>query len=593
MAPRIWWDNATIDATFSRQFAIGNLPPRGIERLDQILGFGEDLANDTYWDWIEKKARKVFLILVELGLADQIFGLIDDSYDDEDLPIALDHVWRLKLTPARDEQTDLKFYLRQFHYLLKPLQRGDHTIYQDHEIVPLELPNKKHADKVVLPDQPGKVFNRRQIALGPGRFSEEDFLLEINNIKELQNAHLLSYWASYTYRNHGYILFTPATEFSLRSLLTTTPSCLKTLEKKMRRQTVMHWILCLVNTVCFLHEGGRAHGNIKPSTVRFSTDNCVFLSDFTRLHSEALDTMTDKEKILFDKEAYDYSPPEKWYKPIWSLPTPSDLADGAALPLDPKAGDVFSLGCVILEILSFLLKKHGRPFAAHRATKRKSPGRGGAVLDASFHKNLEQLETWMTLLDDEASKKDDPLFKGFPPMLHAVTEMLAFDPLERPTIMDVQAKMREIITEMCGIPERHHMQQHDSGDIGMGPPQLSLSLLPTSFSNNTVSGTGDGTTGPQSGDDNTSNIQVNIQTTNGASEGSVQRSSSSSRGSRGSDHSLEYLLRGAARNSAPARPGNEFARWDKASQQVITRENVRRAWQAPLYDGKYFVLMDR
>lgn len=504
----MWRDTATIDHTFSRQFVLDSLLPQDIERLDQLLGFGEELTNATYWDWIEEKAKRLFLILVDLEIPDQIFGLLDDSYDDEDLPISLDHVWRLKLTPERDEQTDLKFYFRQFHYLLRPLKRGDHTIYQDHEIIPVEFPNKKHVanqnhyvDKVVLPNQPGMVFSRRRIPLGPGHLSWEDFLVEINGIKKVQNEHLLSYWASYTHRDNGYILFTPATEFSLKYLFTTTPSCVKNLEKKLRRQTVIYWVLCLVNTVCFMHNQGLSHGNIKPSTVQFSNDNRVFLSEFARFHVETLDEMTDKEKTSFDKEAYDYSPPEKWFRPIWSLPTSADLIDAPALALNPQAADIFSLGCVILELLSFLFKKQGRPFASHRATKRRSPGRGGAVVDSSFHKNLGQVESWMTRLDEDASKKDDPLFKGVLPMLHAVTKMLAFQPSERPTIDEVQAEMNRIITETCGISEPHGMHRHGSGDLGIGDLSLSQSLLTTSTSNNTVSTATKRTSGPQSGDD--------------------------------------------------------------------------------------------
>src|SRR4051794_15822013 len=122
----MWWDSNLIEATVTRQFVCGNLLPEEIKRLDQPLGFGDGLTDGTYWEWIDEKAKRIFLILVDLGVPDQIFGVIDDSWDDEDLPIALDQVECLALTPAKDLKFERKFYYRQFHYLLKPLQKGEH-----------------------------------------------------------------------------------------------------------------------------------------------------------------------------------------------------------------------------------------------------------------------------------------------------------------------------------------------------------------------------------------------------------------------------------------------------------------------------------
>lgn len=497
----MWWDDETIDGMVSREFVASYLIPSEIDQLDRQLKFGEGLTDGTYWERIEEKAKKLFLILVDLGLPDQIFGLIDDSWEDEDLPIALDEVKRMYLTSPNDEKTNRKFYSRQFYYLLKPLHQGDHTNYQDDEVVPLDLvdrnrgmKSKHQLDKVTLPNQPDAVLCRRRIPLGPGHLSYEGFLFEVNGIRNAQHDHLVSYWASYTHQGYGYILFTPATEFSLGSLFANTPNCLKNLDKKVRQQTVMNWILCLIDTVCFLHNRGFSHGNIKPSTVLFSKDNRLFLSDIARFDAEILKHMTDKDRKSFDKEAYDYAAPEQWFRPSAS-PTSIYRALGhdttmailhtPTAHLNPEAADVFSLGCIILELLSFLFKKHGRPFASHRSTKHRSAGRGGAVPDSSFHKNLGQIETWMARLGADALRKDDLLFMGVPPMMDVVAHMLAFNPAERPTVNDVQAKMYQITTEWCGMSETHclHGYAYDDGGEGgegggFGIKGLRLSSFP-------------------------------------------------------------------------------------------------------------------
>ncbi|KAK4120839.1 hypothetical protein N657DRAFT_665899 [Parathielavia appendiculata] len=496
----MWWDDDTIERTVTKEFVCSRLVPEEIGRLDQPLEFGGSLTDCTYWEWIDEKAKRLFLIVADLGLPDQIFGLIDDSLDDDDLPIALDQVERLELTSSKDEKTEKKFYHRQFHYLLRPLQKGGHTDYDDDEVVPLDAVDKKHAlgqhlDKVMVPNEPGTVLCRCRIPLGPGRLSWGEFISEVDSIKDVQNQHLLSYSTSYTHQGYGYILFTPAPEYTLKSLLATTPSCLKNVDKKARPHLVMNWIYCLVDTVCFLHNRGLSHGNIRPSTVMFSCDNLVFFSSFTRFHTSILGGATDYTS--FDKEAYDHAAPEKLFKPASTSPTSNQRSaevsnsptDKHALTPSPQAADIFSLGCVILELLSFLFKKHGKPFAAHRAAKHKSAGRGGAVPDSSFHKNLGQVESWMTQLTKDATKrKDEPVLRGVAPMLAVVEHMLAFYPSERPSANEVRARIYQILAESCSIAEPHCPPLDSGLDFTIGSLTLSSSALASGGSTDSISG---------------------------------------------------------------------------------------------------------
>lgn len=512
----MWWDHDTIEATVTRQYVCNQLLPAEIEQLDKSPHFGDGLTDGTYWEWIDQKAKRLFLILVDLGMPDQIFGIIDDSWDDEDLPIALDQVDRLALTAHKDEKLERRFYQRQFYYLLKPLQKGEHAVYLDSEVVPLDIVDRKQTalapgqnhpvDRVILPNNPNTPLCRRRIPLacffGPGFMSQEDFLYEINSIKNVQHDHLVSYWASYVHQGYGYVLFSPATDLTLKSFIANTPNSIKNLDKHAQRRLIMNWIHCLIDIMTFLHNRGLSHGNIKPSTILISADNQIYLSDFTIFNADAL---SGADKGTFDKEGYDYAAPEQWFRPMSGPPSPvqrratmsmmSTSPDShsfcisrnlsgvdplspvammhAPTPhLNPQAADVFSLGCVILELLSFLLKKQGRPFATHRGAKHKTPGRGGAVLDTSFHKNLGQVETWMTQLAKDSSKKDDQIFRGISPLLHVAERMLASHPSERPAAHDVQNRMYRILTEVCGIMEPHCVHKYGGWDFGIGSLKL-------------------------------------------------------------------------------------------------------------------------
>ena len=94
--------------------------------------------------------------------------------------------------------------------------------------------------------------------------------------------------------------------------------------------------------------------------------------------------------------------------------------------------------------------------------------------DSSFHKNLGQLESWMSTLAREASKKTSSsdsgsVLKGVVPMLHVIARMLSANPNDRPTADEVQQRMYQVVTQHCGITEPHCVHRYGGGwDYGMG-----------------------------------------------------------------------------------------------------------------------------
>jgi serine/threonine protein kinase len=324
----------------------------------------------------------------------------------------------------------------------------------------------------------------------------------IAGIKPLRNDHIVSYWASYTHHGYGYILLTPTTEYTLKSFLANTPSGFKNLPKAGRRELAMNWILCLADTMAFLHSKSRSHCCIKPSTILFTDSNQVFYADSTRLSPEAAGNGKDSS---FDREWYDYAAPEQWYRPTgpgsptakkgmnpYSIspegpnfnipkspdgtPSPSAMFHSPNPQLNPQQADIFSLGCIFLELLSFLVKRSTSKFASFRSAKHKTAGRGGAVLDTSFHKNLGQVEAWMSSLAKDASKKVSDsdggnVFRGITPLLHIVTGMLSANPHDRPTASEVQQKVYQVLIDQCDIEEPHCVHQY-SADL-----EYSLSRL--------------------------------------------------------------------------------------------------------------------
>jgi serine/threonine protein kinase len=122
-----------------------------------------------------------------------------------------------------------------------------------------------------------------------------------------------------------------------------------------------------------------------------------------------------------------------------------------------QLSDIFSLGAVTLDIFTYLCERKLSAFANHRAAKNRAPGRGGAVADASFHldKNLLQVTSWITLLEQDSKKRKGLAFRAVKPMLEKVREMLGKHPESRPSAADVERQFANIARQLDGIIELH------------------------------------------------------------------------------------------------------------------------------------------
>ncbi|KAI9772196.1 MAG: hypothetical protein M1839_002514 [Geoglossum umbratile] len=534
----MWWDDQQIESTVTRDFVISNIQQAERKLLDKPVAFG-DLTDDTYIEWILEKAKRIFLILKELGVADQIRYVVDDSWDDGDLPLDLDAIERLNLTANRDEALEKRFYKTQFRYLLRPIKEGEHVVYGRDEVVPVEPVSKRPgftfdhtSEKVHLPGR-DEVYMRRRIVFGDtaGKVFEEDFNYEVQKMKSMVHQHIASFRASYTYQGCGYVLLTPVSDISLKNFIQFVPQQFKVLLKPQRRRTLMDWLHCLVDALAFLHRHGFAHNGIKPSSIMIDESNNIFFADIGGFKQ------TDTDKTLRDIEAYEYGAPERWVRGMAvhesSSPTkystsgmrastatsPSDKpltgeaysftgstpTSGSSAIVnewrntftDPQKSDVFSLACVWLEIITFLLKRKSANFSSHRAAKNKKPGRGGALPDASFHANIGQLGSWITLLKKDASKKNDAIFRSLPLVLSLTRRMVSRDPDARPTLRECEDSMYSLLVSVLE-PEKPHCGIHLLGDGNwdFGDRSSARNSSMTTFSRRSVTSSSTGSSSP-------------------------------------------------------------------------------------------------
>ncbi|KAK8107841.1 protein kinase [Apiospora kogelbergensis] len=624
----MWWDATRIEATVTWQFVCDQLLPDEIQKLDRALGFGDGLTDGTYWEWIRAKAPRIFLILVDLGAPDQIFNIVDDSWDDDDLPIALDQIERLALTATRNGKIDRRFYYRQFHYLIRTLEKGGYCAYSDDEVIPLDILDKRpvaglsqnhSVDKVELPNYPGEILSRRRIPVGPapGMLSEEDFLWEVNYTKHIQNNHLVSYFASYTHQGFGYVLFTPASDYNLKTILGALPAPLKALSKQDRRVYVMNWIHCLVDTLCYLHNRGWAHGQIKPSTVLFNSKHHIFFTDLSRLSAETLANSSDK--AAFDKESYIYAAPEQWFRPpvgVTNMQRRAVLNSPPSSPPDeytfsiPRHGSEPSNNTPHVGVSHTHAepepagRRHLLPRLCHtRAAQpadeaadsllRLAPGRQAQDARARRRRAgliLPQEPRPSGVLDGgprqrgRQEKGKDAVFRGVAPLCKVVARMLSVAPQDRPTALEVVQETYKVLRE-SGVNEPHCVHQYGDGGGGLeyGMSGLRISGRDSNNTNNTSAVADEDDGGFQY---NPPVIIGKRPSMVGSSSPAIAASAAAVTSKKANDNNTTILEQYKQTSS---RGGGEKGRDSPTLSGFEAIQNIRvnkvRNWQAPAYAG--------
>lgn len=566
---QLWWTDKKIDAEVTRSYVVRNLRLEERAFLNKPLAFGEGLTDDTYMDWILERAKRLFRILTEVGVPDQIFGCVDDSWDDDDLPIPLEIVEHLQLTDEYDAALNRRFYNTQFRFLLRELKQGSHIDYGPSEHIPMEHVNTippavslQVWDRVHFPGRVDEVYMRRKYWLMEKDSGDrtDAFLRDVRKAQALPHEHIAPVWASYTSENKGYIVSNFVGEHTLGTFIDhRTPQQFVRVPASERPIVLCEWMHCLADALACLHHNGVAHSAIRPSSILIDHDNHIAFSDVGSIRTLQRGKKTNKAEIynyaapesqlaeppasmassppissvgafnrlrkmssstssssasshngstrdsglctpntspspLFQKERCDSltngsipaSPPPKLSSsfrnfsrhisrdssssfrrsqevppsmtateihilPKPTIPDPDSLCE---LPrVLPEMSDIFSLACVFLDILTFLVKGKINDFVKFRTTKISSLLQKGrrTRTDQSFHANPDKIEAWVEILMGESEKRNERVFRGVPALLRLVRAMMMQNATLRPSAQDVRDRLRGILEHDSGI----------------------------------------------------------------------------------------------------------------------------------------------
>ncbi|KAH0558684.1 hypothetical protein GP486_004667 [Trichoglossum hirsutum] len=165
-----------------------------------------------------------------------------------------------------------------------------------------------------------------------------EIVKEADIIRTLCFRHIVRLVESYTWKAQFCIVMSPVAETNLGQFLSEIDSMEIGAERNKARELVLQWPGCLIRAIDYLHEMRIKHRDIKPSNILIK-QGVVYLTDFGTSKAIAENETTGTTGPV-GPHTYAYSPPEVLSN------------DGARRG---RATDIFSLGCIFLEISTTLL----------------------------------------------------------------------------------------------------------------------------------------------------------------------------------------------------------------------------------------------
>ncbi|CZR50941.1 uncharacterized protein PAC_00815 [Phialocephala subalpina] len=231
---------------------------------------------------------------------------------------------------------------------------------------------------------------------------------EVSVLRNLKHVHIVDLAASYTFEDQFSIIISPVAEWNLGEYIRHDISPSST-----RISNLARWIGCLASAVSYMHEQSCQHLDIKPSNILIAGSQ-VMLSDFG---GAVILNGSNSNRLMTDSCAV---------TPMYCAP---EIADRRGTSFIAGASDVYSLGCVFLEMATVIHRESLNKFEQFR---------GFGSKDATYHRNLRKSLLWIDHLLDIDGSLGVPVKDS----LSTIRLMLSHDWTKRPTARGIEDSLQ-------------------------------------------------------------------------------------------------------------------------------------------------------
>jgi hypothetical protein len=265
---------------------------------------------------------------------------------------------------------------------------GQHVEFAKREKVPLEVINKIGMSLTATIDKVRcrRIMLARKAMTFGRRLSIEESLVEVEHLQKLRHAHIIQLVGSYLQGKTFAVLLYPVADCDLGVFLeevldSVVDGRTAAIEYQSRLAIMSLWNFfgCLSEALVYIHSQATKHLDVKPGNILvkrypdYQLGHRVYIADFgiSRCFPSLDHSQTDAPVPRTPK----YCAPEVWNREMYG-----------------RAADIFSLGCVFMEMLTTLCGRDLDDFAEHRF----KDGNG----NGAYHKTLPAVHKWATQLQE-------------------------------------------------------------------------------------------------------------------------------------------------------------------------------------------------
>ena len=301
--------------------------------------------------------------------------------------------------------------------------KGQHVTFEPKAEIPLlpmsdlGISNTAKVDKVIC----RRIALARKTMKCDRRWTVADASREVYHLEKLRHFHIVQLVGTYLQGRKFAILMYPVADCHLGTFLEDTLDLPHDVEWEIfnRKWFLASTLACLTSAIAFVHENTTKHMDIKPQNILVRNTSSsgewrVYLADFGLSRSFASQDHSQTDGPTSRTPRY-CSPEVYYYEPRG------------------RPSDIFSLGCVFLEIICAIAGVDTQDFASARR------GEGN---DESFHANLERVVEWA----DSHLRVPNGVFQdiNIDDVVDLVTSMVNREPSSRPTAVQIQDRLRLI-----------------------------------------------------------------------------------------------------------------------------------------------------
>ncbi|XTI94818.1 kinase-like domain-containing protein [Cenococcum geophilum] len=292
-----------------------------------------------------------------------------------------------------------------------------HTVYDQKSDIPfthLAVLGQGSFGFVEKVEHPSGIYARKQFRLP--KYNSQRFIRdiesEVNIISKLRHRHIVQVLATYHYKWEFGIIMRPVADMNLEEFLAEVNQR-KEQQRTQRCRPIKRWFRCLTEAIAYMHSKKMKHKDLKPSNI-LVLDEEVLIADFG-IAKDMVDETTTAS----------IGTPSHHGTPLYQAPEVEANNEPRG-----RAADIFSLGCVFLEMFTVWCMQ-----AANSLDTLTELRKGQEY--SSYGSNAEIIVCWIVHLWREAPKLNGQ-GRGTGSnagglLLAVIAAMLDMCPEERPT----------------------------------------------------------------------------------------------------------------------------------------------------------------